>query len=101
MVERIRLLDEGVDISDVMEDVNRVLDESITARSFVIPKFKDDEEPADLSRVDFEALKKLRAGRKNTEAEKLRGRVSNKLRQMVRAEQDPYRLPGEATEAHR
>jgi len=29
MVERIRLLDEGVDISDVMEDVNRVLDESI------------------------------------------------------------------------
>jgi len=30
MVERIRLLDEGVDISDVMEDVNRVLDESIT-----------------------------------------------------------------------
>jgi len=48
MVERIRLLDEGVDISDVMEDVNRVLDESITEK---LRQFKDDEEPADLSRA--------------------------------------------------
>ncbi len=79
MVERIRSLDEGVDISDVMEGVNRVLDESISARSFVIPESKDDEEPVDLSRVDFEALKKrFEQGRKNTEAEKLRA-CANRL----------------------
>ncbi len=85
MVERIRLLDPEVDISEVMEGVNRILDESITARSFVIPDSKDDEDPVDLSRVDFEALKKrFEQGRKNTEAEKLRGKVNTKLRQMVR-----------------
>ncbi len=85
MVERIRLLDPRVDISEVMQGVNRVLDESITARSFVIPESKDDEDPVDLSRVDFEALKKrFEQGRKNTEAEKLRGKVNSKLRQMVR-----------------
>ncbi len=85
MVERIRILDPEVDISDVMEGVNRVLDESISARSFIIPEAKDDEDPVDLSRVDFEALKKrFEQGRKNTEAEKLRGKVNSKLRQMVR-----------------
>ncbi len=85
MVERIRLLDNEVDISEVMEGVTRVLDESITAKSFVIPDSKDDEDPVDLSRVDFEALKKrFEQGRKNTEAEKLRGKVNSKLRQMVR-----------------
>jgi type I restriction enzyme R subunit len=85
MVERIRLLDPEVDISEVMEGVNRILDDSITARSFVIPDSKDDEDPIDLSRVDFEALKKrFEQGRKNTEAEKLRGKVNSKLRQMVR-----------------
>jgi type I restriction enzyme R subunit len=85
MVERIRLLDDEVDISEVMEGVNRILDESISARSFVIPDSKNNEEPVDLSRVNFEALKKrFEQGRKNTEAEKLRGSVNSKLRQMVR-----------------
>ncbi len=85
MVERIRMLDPRVDISEVMEDVSRILDESISAKSFVIPESKDDEDPIDLSRVDFEALRKrFEQGRKNTEAEKLRGKVNSKLRQMVR-----------------
>ena len=69
----------------MMEDVTRVLDDSITARSFVIPDSKEDEEPVDLSRIDFEALRKrFEQGRKHTEAERLRGRVNSKLRQMVR-----------------
>ncbi len=85
MVERTRILDPEVDISSVMEDVTRVLDESITARSFVIPESKEDEEPVDLSRINFEELKRrFEQGRKRTEAEKLRGRVNSKLREMVR-----------------
>ena len=84
MVERIRILDPEVDISEVMEGVSRVLDESITARSFVIPD-NDDQEPVDLSRIDFEELKKrFEQGRKRTEAERLRGQVNSKLKQMVR-----------------
>jgi type I restriction enzyme R subunit len=85
LTQRIRNLDPEVDISGVMEGVTRVLDESITARSFVIPDSKDDEEPLDLSRIDFEALRKrFEQGRKHTEAERLRSRVNSKLRQMVR-----------------
>ena len=85
MVERMRILDPEVDIFEVMEDVNRILDESIAARDFVIPESKDSEEPVDLSRIDFEGLKRrFEQGRKMTEAERLRGRVNSKLRQMVR-----------------
>jgi type I restriction enzyme R subunit len=85
MVERIRVLDPDVDISEVMEDVNRILDESIAARDFVIPEAKDSEEPVDLSLIDFEELKRrFEQGRKKTEAEKLRGRVNSKLKEMVR-----------------
>jgi type I restriction enzyme R subunit len=85
LTQRMRNLDPEVDISGVMEGVTRVLDESITARSFVIPDSKEDEEPVDLSRIDFEALRKrFEEGRKHTEAERLRGRVNSKLRQMVR-----------------
>jgi type I restriction enzyme R subunit len=85
MAERIRILDPEADISGVMEGVTRVLDESITARSFVIPESKGEEAPVDLSRVDFEALRKrFEEGRKSTEAEKLRGRVNSKLKGMVR-----------------
>jgi type I restriction enzyme, R subunit len=85
LTQRIGNVDPEVDISGVMEDINKVLDESITARSFVIPDSKDDEEPVDLSQIDFEALRKrFEQGRKQTEAEKLRGQVNSKLRQMVR-----------------
>jgi len=85
LTQRIRNLDPEVDISGVMEDINKVLDESITARSFVIPDSKDDEEPVDLSQIDFEALRmRFEHGRKQTEAERLRGQVNSKLRQMVR-----------------
>jgi type I restriction enzyme R subunit len=84
MVERIRMLNSPVDISEVMDEVNRILDESIHARSFVIPD-SEDEEPVDLSQIDFEELKRrFEQGRKHTEAETLRGRVNSKIRQMVR-----------------
>lgn len=80
----IRNLDPEVDISEVMDDVTRILDESITARSFVIPD-REDEEPVDLSRVNFEELKKrFEQGRRHTEADRLRGRLNSKVKEMVR-----------------
>jgi type I restriction enzyme R subunit len=84
LVTRIRILDPEVDISGVMEDIHRVLDESITARGFVIPD-SEDEEPVDLSRVDFEALaERFEQSRKGTEAQRLRSQISSKIQEMVR-----------------
>lgn len=84
LVTRIRNLDPEVDISGVMEDIHRVLDESITARSFVIPDSQTEEQPIDLSRVDFEELaKRFEKGRKATEAERLKVAVNAKIKEMV------------------
>jgi type I restriction enzyme R subunit len=84
IVASIRNLDPEVDISEVMDDVTRILDESITARSFVIPD-REDEEPVDLSKVNFEELKKrFEQGRRHTEADRLRGRLNSKVKEMVR-----------------
>jgi len=50
-----------------------------------IPDSKEDQEPVDLSRIDFEALRKrFEQGRKHTEAERLKGQVNSKLKRMVR-----------------
>ena len=102
MVERIRILDPEVDISEIMEDVTRILDESIAARGFVIPESKDGEEPVDLSHIDFEELKR----RFRARSEEDRGREATRSGQQPieadgQAQQDPHRLPGEASEAHR
>jgi len=82
LAEKIRALTPEADISEVMGAVEDLLDESISARGYVI------REPGvfyDLSKVDFEALKQqFERGRKRTEAEKLRSTVSAKLRRMVR-----------------
>ncbi len=77
-----------VDISEVMKEVEEFLDASVAAKGYVI------REPAapygsdhlvDLSRIDFEALKKKFAeSRKRVELEKLRGAIDNTLSKMVR-----------------
>lgn len=69
------------DISEVMDEVDQLLDSSIAAEGYVI-------RPAnyiDLSQIDFELLRKeFEKGRKTIEAQKLRGVLSQKLAQMVR-----------------
>jgi type I restriction enzyme R subunit len=70
------------DISEILEEVAQVLDNSITAGQFVIPTTS--RQSVDLSQLDFDALKaKFTTGFKHTEAEKLKGIVKNKLQQMV------------------
>ena len=82
LVEKIRNLTPHEELPDVEAEVTRLLDEAITARSYVI------REPAaryDLGKVDFEALKReFEQGRKHVEAEKLRGSVHAKIQRMVR-----------------
>lgn len=74
------------DITEVMAEVEKLLDESVIAKGYVISgepggKYK----PVDLSKIDFEALKqKFAKSRKRVEAERLRGLINSKLAKMVR-----------------
>ena len=74
-----------VDISEAMEEVEELLDSSIAADGYEI-KEQGDDYLIDLSKINFEALKKkFETGRKRTEAEKLRRMIHGKLLKMVKA----------------
>ncbi len=85
IAEKIRSLLPAADISEVMADVEKLLDESIDAKGYVIHEPPGDYGLVDLTKIDFEALKaKFAAARKHTEIEKLRGAIDGKLKAMVR-----------------
>jgi len=88
LAKKIRSLSPPVDITGIMGSVEELLDRSISTEGYVIadpPGEYDRDYLVDLSRIDFETLKKrFEQGRKSTEAEKVKGSVARKLRQMVR-----------------
>jgi type I restriction enzyme R subunit len=82
MADKIRSDLPEADISDVMGEVEALLDKSVAAQPYVI---RDKGEPYDLSKIDFDQLRAHFAeGHKRTEAEKLRGAIHARLLQMVR-----------------
>ncbi|WP_454253667.1 type I restriction endonuclease subunit R [Pseudomonas sp. Marseille-Q7302] len=83
IAQKIKALAPPVDISDVMQQVEELLDRSIAPVPYIIEE--DDDQPLhDLSKIDFEKLKeKFNQGRKRTEAEKLRALLSMKLETML------------------
>jgi len=84
IIEQIRSEVPDVDISEVMEDVEELLDQSITAGEFVIQESHSQQ--IDLRQIDFEALKIKFASTEyqRTETEKLKALVNSQLQQMVR-----------------
>jgi len=88
LAEKIRSLMPEVDISDVMDNVDDLLDNSIAPKGYVIQDRSIKygvEETYDLSKIDFEKLaKRFEKSRKQIEAEKLRGMLNQKLNKMVR-----------------
>jgi len=88
IAQKIRSLTPPADISGVMGEVEKLLDDSIAAEGYVIREPSASyatDHLVDLSKIDFEGLKaKFEKGRKRTEAEKLKGEISSKLRKMVR-----------------
>jgi type I restriction enzyme R subunit len=85
IAQKIRALAPEVDISQMMEAVEKLLDDSIAAEGYVIPEPPEEDRYIDLSKVDFKALKKqFEKSRKRIEAEKLRGAISSRLKKMVR-----------------
>ncbi|MDZ8094150.1 MAG: type I restriction endonuclease subunit R [Nostoc sp. DedQUE05] len=73
-----------VDVSEVIEQVEELLDLSITAGEFVIQESHS--QRIDLSQIDFEALKNkfTSTDYQRTETEKLKTAIAQKLQQMVR-----------------
>ncbi|MBA1147840.1 type I restriction endonuclease subunit R [Ectothiorhodospiraceae bacterium WFHF3C12] len=83
LAQKIKALEPEVDISQVMRDVDELLDRSVAPVPYVI-KDEDDEPLFDLSQIDFEKLKaKFAQGKKRTEIERLRALLNRKLEAMV------------------
>ena len=81
LADMIRALLPPVDISGVMQQIEGVLDKSIAASGYAI---KEDNKPLDLSRIDFDALRKFfKKAHKRAEFERLRAAITAKLQAMV------------------
>ena len=88
LADKIRSLTPTADISEVMKEVERLLDESVAPKPYRIRAAEDQEaedKPIDISKIDFDALAaRFAKGRKHIEIEKLRAAVSRTLEQMVK-----------------
>ncbi|MBN1524911.1 MAG: type I restriction endonuclease subunit R [Spirochaetales bacterium] len=87
IAHEIRSLSPVPDISQVMGDVEKLLDRSIATEGYIIRRANDpDDEPwLDLSAIDFDKLsEKFKQNRRHTINERLKYTVSNKLSAMVK-----------------
>lgn len=81
----IRAQTDPPDISAVMGEVEKLLNDSIATESYRIGPASSPEALIDLSEIDFEALQaKFAQGHKHTEAEKLKRLIEGKLAQMIK-----------------
>lgn len=84
IADKIRALTPPADISGVMADIEKVLDQSIASEGYIIHPGSSDAK-VDLSQIDFEALRRrFEKARKHTEVEKLKGMISAKLNKLIR-----------------
>ena len=82
IAQAIRELSGTSDVSSLMVEVEDLLESSIAAEPYVIEP--SEETRVDLSTIDFEALaREFDEGRKNTAAQRLRGSVERKLRELI------------------
>jgi type I restriction enzyme R subunit len=82
LAQKIRALSAPVDISEIMYQVEGLLDRSIAAKGYII---KEGQPLVNLSQIDFESLKdRFERGRKFTELERVKATVARHLHKMVR-----------------
>lgn len=85
IADQIRSEVPAVDISEVMADIEALLDQSIGAEGYVMPPVADQKRYIDLSQIDFEALReKFDGSRKTVEVQKLRTKLTFKLARMIK-----------------
>lgn len=83
LAKRIRDEIDAPDVSEVMGQVEALLDETISAEDYRMPG-QEPQALVNLSEVDFEALQaKFDGGKKRTEAERLKALLEAKVREMV------------------
>lgn len=83
LAQKIMALTPQPDISHIMAQVEELLDRSVAPLPYVMPT-ESIETSIDLSKIDFEKLrKKFDQGKKRTEAERLRALLNQKLQDMV------------------
>jgi type I restriction enzyme R subunit len=81
---KIKALGDPPDITQVLGDVEELLNDSIATEGFRIGPASNSEALVNLSEIDFDALQaKFTQGHKRTEAEKLKKLIEGKLAQMV------------------
>lgn len=82
----IRNVSEPPDISHIMQGIQSLLDESIAAEPFKIRQTNSEYAQIDLSKINFEALRKRFENKKpsNTDVERLKAAVRAQLERMVR-----------------
>jgi type I restriction enzyme R subunit len=86
IASKIRALSPKPDISEVMDDIEALLNDSIATEPYRIEAQETPAPLVDLSKIDFEKLaQEFATSRKRTEAEKLQAILSKKLNQMLRA----------------
>lgn len=85
IAQKIRSLDPEVDITEVMKDIEELLDESIETEGYIIDQGS---KKIDLSKIDFDGLRKhFEKGRKHVKAEKLKNEIKLKVTDMVKINQ--------------
>ena len=85
IAQKIRNLTPPADISEVMTEVEDLLDQSIAPEGYLMPSDSYDNEPIDLSQIDFEQLsEQFQTEHKRVGAERLRGAINAKLAAMIR-----------------
>ena len=86
IAECIRTVSEPPDISHIMQGIQDLLDESIAAEPFKIRQTNATYGQIDLSKINFEALRKRFESKKpsNTDLERLKAAVRTQLERMVR-----------------
>ncbi len=86
----IRAQKEKVSVAKVMDDIESTLDGSIVAEPTLSPG--EETQTVDLSQIDFEALQKklARSPNKNSEAQKLRALIEQKLDKLIRLNASRY-----------
>jgi len=92
LAEALKSLDEPVDVSRVLDQVQDLLDDSVATNPYVIPDPPAPYSPGgaqanriDLNTIDWQAVAvRFAAGKKRTEAERLRALVKAKVQELAR-----------------
>jgi type I restriction enzyme R subunit len=84
IADKIRAEIPPVDISEVMAQIESLLNQSIAADDYEMPPVADLGRYVDLSQIDFESLReKFEGSRKTIEVQKLRAKLTFKLARMI------------------